>query len=128
MKSRVPRVTPCPLCRATSCTLPAMTRDTSRTQPSSTLSARTRTGRVYCPSRRLDDGRSVRLGWVGFNVGPTGATEVAEDEVQVLFGYKGYRTHDALLSRLRKSGSSLFSAPKARQHGRSRNPHTEQPH
>jgi hypothetical protein len=53
MKPRVPTVSPCPSRRATSRTLAAMTCDTSRTQPSSTLSAMTRTGRLYCPSRRL---------------------------------------------------------------------------
>jgi hypothetical protein len=53
MKSRVPPVNACPSHRATSRTLAAMTCDTSRTQPSSTLSAKTRTGRLYCASKRL---------------------------------------------------------------------------
>jgi hypothetical protein len=42
-----------------------------------------------------DDGRSVCLGWVGFNIG---------DEVQVLFGREGCRAHDAVLSASRKPG------------------------
>ena len=53
---------------------------------------------------------------VGLNIGLTGATEVAKDEVQVLFGREGCRAHDVVLSALRKSGISLFSAPEPRQH------------
>jgi hypothetical protein len=47
MNARVPAVSPRSLRRATSCTLAAMISDTSRTQPSSTISAKTRTGLSY---------------------------------------------------------------------------------
>jgi hypothetical protein len=55
----------CSSCRATSCTLAAMVSDTSRTQPSSTFSAKTRTGRLYCPvgdcARWWTSGRNAGL-------------------------------------------------------------------
>jgi hypothetical protein len=47
--------------------------------------------------------RRVRL-----DISLTGGTEVAKDEVQVLFGCEGCRAHDAELLPLRKSGPNLF--------------------
>jgi hypothetical protein len=55
-----------------------------------------------------DDGRGVCLAWVRLDISLTGGTEVAKDEVQVLFGCEGCRAHDAELLPLRKSGPNLF--------------------
>src|SRR5262249_38421769 len=54
-----------------------------------------------------DDGRSVCLGWVGFNIGPTGATELAKEEMQSLFGRERCRPQAAVLSASRKPAQVL---------------------
>jgi MFS family permease len=62
-----------------------------------------------------DDGGSVRLSWVGLDIGPTIVTEITKNEVQVLIGRrrKRYRTHDAG-AHMRKP-RSVPSAPRSRQ-------------
>jgi len=58
------------------------------------------------PSQEIaDDGRSVCLGWVGLNIGLTRTTEIAKDEMQVLFWREGCRAHGRGTFRVRKSGS-----------------------
>jgi hypothetical protein len=51
--------------------------------------------------------------WDGIrlNIGLTGATEVAKDEVQVLFGRERCQAHDAVLSALRNP-ASVCSQPR----------------